>query len=61
MTAATLPNGCSRETAERSLAMYDVRVSGGYKNQVIAARNTVRARTGMGVRDLRRWLAEHPA
>lgn len=59
--AETLPNGCSRDRAERLLAVYDMRVRGGYKNQVVSARVTLRRATGMGVRALRRWLAESPS
>lgn len=56
----TLPNGCDRATAERRLAMYDMRKRGGYKNQQIAAYDMLRMSTGMKVRELRRWLADHP-
>lgn len=61
MTGAVLPNGLPRESAERYLALYDARTHAGYKNQVIAARESLARFCGMGVRDLRRWLAEHPA
>lgn len=54
----TLPNGCSRELAERKLEIYDLRRRGGYKNQEIAARDSVRISTGMTVRELRKWLKE---
>lgn len=54
----TLPNGLPLREAERLLALYDSRVRGGYKNQVIAARETLTLRCGMGVRELRRWLEE---
>lgn len=57
-TALQLPNGRSREDAIDLLAAYDSRVFGGYKNQVIAAREKLALRCGMGVRDLRRWLAD---
>jgi hypothetical protein len=60
VSGTTLPNGCPRELAEDKLEMYEIRKMGGYKNQVIAARNSVRYTTGMNVRDLRRWLAENP-
>jgi hypothetical protein len=61
MSGAVLPNGCSRESATKILALYDLRREGGYKNQQIDARHRVRLRSGMTVRDLRRWLAENPA
>lgn len=57
--AKTLPNGLARDEALRLLALYDARVSGGYRNQVIAARDTLARRCGMGVRELRKWLAEN--
>lgn len=55
-----LPNGARRDAAERALALYDARAAGGYKNQQIAARQAVKSRSGMGVRELRKWLAENP-
>lgn len=61
MTAESLPNGTPRDLAERRLAMYDMRVQGGYKNQVIAEREALARQCGMGVRELRRWLAARPA
>lgn len=48
---------CSRDSALRALAMYDIRRLGGYKNQVIAERENVKRVTGMTVRELRRYLA----
>ena len=51
-----LPNGTRRETAQRLLDSYDSRVRGGYRNQQIAARESLARRCGMGVRELRRWL-----
>lgn len=59
-TGKILPCGRPREMAERALAMYDARRQGGYKNQQIAAREQVRRVSGMGVRDLRKWLAANP-
>lgn len=59
-TIATLPNGCRQDRAERLLAAYDSRMRGGYKNQQIAARQQLKHATGMGVRELRRWLHENP-
>lgn len=52
---------CSRERAEAVLLAYDYRRKGGYKNQVIAARDQVKMTTGLGVRDLRAWLKANPA
>ena len=46
--------------AQQRLAQYDMKREYGYKNQVIAARNAVKRTTGMGVRELRVWLREHP-
>jgi len=54
-----LPNGCDRQRAEAVLALYDARRRGGYANQVIAERANVKRVTGMGVRELRRWLADN--
>lgn len=59
--ADLLPNGRSRARAEAALALYDQRMAGGYKNQQIAARQQVKSRSGMNVRELRKWLAENPA
>ena len=59
MTTQVLPNGCSREHAESRLATYDMRKRGGYKNQIIVAREMVKMSTGMTVRELRKWLAEN--
>jgi len=58
-TSAKLPNGCDRQRAETALALYDARRRGGYANQVIAERANVKRVTGMGVRELRRWLADN--
>ena len=55
----TLPNGCDRARAERLLGLYDMRARGGYRNQQIAARDALRAATGMGVRELRQWLRDN--
>lgn len=54
---SALPNGCSRQRAEALLSLYDQRARGGYKNQAIAEAGRVKRGTGMGVRELRKWLA----
>lgn len=58
-TLNTLPNGCTLERAERLLAAYDSRMRGGYRNQQIAARDSLRFATGMTVRQLREWLRDN--
>lgn len=55
----TLPNGLLRAEAKRLLRGYDEKRKHAYKNQEIAARETLRMRCGMGVRDLRKWLREN--
>lgn len=49
---------CDADTARRTLALYDMRVRGGYKNQIIAEREHVRRVTGLTVRELRRYLKD---
>lgn len=55
-----LPNGTDRASAQRYLDLYDMRRRGGYKNQIIAARNQATVMTGMTIRDLRKWLRDNP-
>jgi hypothetical protein len=59
MVPMKITDSTTYEMAINSLAKYDMRRNGGYKNQIIAERDSIQRLFGVGVRELRRMIAEY--